>query len=504
MGLLSEQSSTTLYLQAIFLIVFGQVALLVRRWNRLRHIPGPTGGGWSSWWQLRGALSGRYHEHLKNAADQFGPLIRIGPNELLSTDPVVLRSMSAVRSTYTKGDFYSSGRIIPNVDNVVSERDEAKHKAMRAKMAPGYSNKENDGFGFEAGIDRQLLNFIRLIDRKYLSTTSEFRSVDFAEKTQFFALDVIGDVSFGEPFGYLSKDEDLYNYNEINASSLPVMNIVSVYPWLGRIVHRWPLSMLLPREEDQVGFGRLMGFANQIVRSRLSDGAGRTKDMMQAHINSGMNEEELIQQVFISIIAGSNTSAHALRMIILSLITNPTAYAALITEIRQSASTFNTPISWAQTQTLPYLQAVVREGLRMWPPVAGLGFKQVPPEGDTINGFFVPGGTQVGQGFYAVGRSRLVWGEGADVFRPERWLLAEGDRLRDMIAAFDTHFGHGKYSCLGKPIALMEIHKAVFELIKRYDFAVLNAERPIKVQTSVFLFASDFWVKITRHKEEEK
>jgi hypothetical protein len=49
--------------------------------------------------------------------------------------------MSAVRSTYTKGDFYSSGRIIPKVDNVVSERDEVKHKAMRAKMAPGVSPK---------------------------------------------------------------------------------------------------------------------------------------------------------------------------------------------------------------------------------------------------------------------------------------------------------------------------------------------------------------------------
>ncbi|KAM0253465.1 hypothetical protein ACHAP5_000494 [Fusarium lateritium] len=370
-------------------------------------------------------------------------------------------------------------------------------------IAGKYSNKENEGFGFEAGIDRQLLNFIRLIDRKYLSTTSKSRAVDFAEKTQFFALDVIGDVSFGEPFGYLSKDEDLYNYNEINASSLPVLNMVSVYPWLGRIVHRWPLSLLLPREGDQVGFGRLMGFANQIVRSRLSDRTGQTKDMMQAHIDSGMNEEELIQQVFISIIAGSNTSAHALRMIILSLITNPTAYAALLTEICQSASSVNIPISWAQTQTLPYLQAVVREGLRMWPPVAGLGFKQVPPEGDTINRFFVPGGTQVGQGFYAVGRSRLVWGEDADVFRPERWLFAKEDRLRDMIAAFDTHFGHGKYSCLGKPIALMEIHKAVFELIKRYDFAVLNAERPIRVQTLVFLFASDFWVKITRREDEK-
>ncbi|KAI1068004.1 hypothetical protein LB507_004496 [Fusarium sp. FIESC RH6] len=188
-------------------------------------------------------------------------------------------------------------------------------------------------------------------------------------------------------------------------------------------------------------------------------------------------------------------------MIILALIANPSAYNSLIAEIHQHSSSINTPISWTQTQKMSYLQAVVREGLRMWPPVAGLGFKQVPPEGDTINGFFVPGGTQVGQGFYAVGRSKLVWGEDADVFRPERWLLAGQGRLREMIAAFDLHFGHGKYSCLGKPIALMEIHKAVFELIRRYDFAILDPERPIKTQTSVFMSASDFWVTITRRDE---
>ncbi|KAF4991133.1 hypothetical protein FDECE_14136 [Fusarium decemcellulare] len=501
MGLLAGLTWARLYLGAFVFLITAIVARQVRRWYRLRHIPGPRGTGLSTWWQLNGALSGRYHEHLKDAADQFGPLVRIGPNELLSTDPTVIRNMSAVRSAYTKGDFYASGRIVPNVDNVVSERDEVKHKAMRAKMAPGYSGKENEGFGFEAGIDRQLLNFIALIDRKYLSNAGETRPVDLAEKTQFFALDAIGDVSFGEPFGYLTQDEDLYRYNEINVSSLSAMNVVSVYPWLTRIVHRWPFNLLLPREQDQVGFGRLMGFATTFVRKRLAEGTAPAKDMMQAHINNGMDEEELIQQVFISIIAGSNSSAHALRMIILSIITNPPACASLIAEIRQFASSVSTPISWAQTQTLPYLQAVVREGLRLWPPLGGLGFKQVPPEGDTINGFFVPGGTQIGQGFYGVGRSRLVWGADADVFRPERWLLAGENELRRMTAAVDTHFGHGKYGCLGKPIALMEIHKAVFELIKRYDFALLDPEKPIKIQTSVFLFASDFWVRITRRED---
>jgi hypothetical protein len=60
--------------------------------------------------------------------------VRIGPNELLSTDPDVLRMMSAARSPYTKGLFYETGRIIPGEETVVSLRDEHEHKVLRAKM----------------------------------------------------------------------------------------------------------------------------------------------------------------------------------------------------------------------------------------------------------------------------------------------------------------------------------------------------------------------------------
>ena len=151
-------------------------------------------------------------------------------------------------------------------------------------------------------------------------------------------------------------------------------------------------------------------------------------------------------------------------MTLLSLMTTPSAYMALVTEIRKASPSISKPISWAQTQTLPYLTAVIREGLRVWPPLTGLGLKRVPDGGDYINGYFVPGGTEVGQGFHAVGRSKDVWGPDADVFRPERWLVAEEEELTRMSAAWDTTFGGGKYSCLGKPISLMELHKAVFEV----------------------------------------
>lgn len=189
-------------------------------------------------------------------------------------------------------------------------------------------------------------------------------------------------------------------------------------------------------------------------------------------------------------IAGSNSTAHVIRMTLLSLITNPPVYNKLVSEIRNASANVNSPISWPQTQSMPYLKAVIREGLRMWPPVAGLGSKRVPDGGDYISGYFVPGGTEIGQGYHAVGRSQEIWGPDANVFRPERWLVVTRDRnldsdrekregeeesgqgwdggeskeLRRLAAAVDTHFGGGKYSCLGKPIALMELHKAVFEV----------------------------------------
>lgn len=61
----------------------------VQLWYRLRHIPGPRSAGWSLWWQLGGALSGKYHEHLKAATDKYGNCINgltLHPRQVIRTD----------------------------------------------------------------------------------------------------------------------------------------------------------------------------------------------------------------------------------------------------------------------------------------------------------------------------------------------------------------------------------------------------------------------------------
>ncbi|KAI4594437.1 hypothetical protein KJ359_008225 [Pestalotiopsis sp. 9143b] len=451
-------STRSLLLPCLTAFLFALYVYAFRSWYRLRHVPGPFLASISGAWMVKKALSGRFHEHLKDVSEKYGSLVRIGPNELLSTDPEVLRMMSAARSPYTKGLFYETGRIIPGEETVVSLRDEHEHKILRAKMGTAFGGKENEGFSFGAGIDRQILAFMELIDRKYISTPTEYRPVQFFRKTSFFALDVIGDISFGDAFGFLNQDQDLYRYNEIHDESLPVMNIISTMPWIATILYRWPLNLLLPKEGDQVGFGRLMG------------------------------------------IAGSVSSATAMCMTLLCLITTPTSYTTLQKEIDAAIrdGKISYPIAESEAKKLPYLQAVIREGLRMYPPVTGLGSKQVPKGGDLINGHFVPEGTQVGTNYFGLMRCKDIWGNDADVFRPERWLEADDDRERIMNGVVDLAFGYGKYSCLGKPIAMMELNKIFVELLRRYDFTIVNPQSPIKAWSAVFWVANDFWLRITK------
>ena len=110
----------------------------------------------------------------------------------------------------------------------------------------------------------------------------------------------------------------------------------------------------------------------------------------------------LVQEVFEQILAGSDTTAAAIRIILLYLMKHPRVYAKLQAEIDeavQGGKALASPgiISDAQARRLPYLGAVVREGMRMHPPVANLFSKVAPDEGDVavINGkeYFIPGGT---------------------------------------------------------------------------------------------------------------
>jgi hypothetical protein len=90
--------------------------------------------------------------------------------------------------------------------------------------------------------------------------------------------------------------------------------------------------------------------------------------------------------------------------------------------------------------------------------------KKVAPEGDKINGVFVPAGTKIGAGMWALLRRKDVFGVDSDVFGPERLLEASAEDLQKMEAVSELVWGYGKYVCLGKSVALIELNKVSAEV----------------------------------------
>ena len=152
--------------------------------------------------------------------------------------------------------------------------------------------------------------------------------------------------------------------------------------------------------------------------------------------------------------AGSDTTATSIRAILLHVITNPLIYLRLQREIDSGImdGRISTPAREDEVRKLPYLQACIREALRIFPPITYLRERVTPKDGDTLNGYPIPAGVNIGFNLPGLLLNN-VFGCDARTFRPERWLDQEPAHLRNMESTMDFVFGWGATSCLGRRMA---------------------------------------------------
>lgn len=125
----------------------------------------------------------------------------------------------------------------------------------------------------------------------------------------------------------------------------------------------------------------------------------------------------------------------------------------------------------------------------MYPPVSVFAFREVPPGGDIINGFFVPAKTKLGYNFSGLARDPELWGDDAAIFRPERWLTKSLVETRSMEANIELVFGYGKWSCLGRKIAYKEMNKVLVQVCSWCTSRACGSSKILKrapAQTSCF------------------
>ena len=330
-----------------------------------------------------------------------------------------------------------------------------------------FSGKDNECL--EDDIDGQILKFFDYIRARYMSTKDNHRTFDLS-RFGYFTLDVISTVAFGKPFGYIDGDRDPFGYLQQLRTFLSALMFNGVYGEIMNLMRLPLMQRLLPSAADAAGLGKIMGIAKDTVAERFGAGKVVRRDMLGSFIAHGLTQGQLESETLIQIAAGSATSSTALRTTVFHLASYPPAYNALMQELdaaRQAGRLTRPILKDAEARELPYLQACIREGLRLSSPAHGYLAKQVPPTGDVIDGKPVPAGTQIAWNPFGVMRDRATFGADAELFRPERG-LPQGGRSEAQLARMrqvqGLVFGGGRYMCLGRAIAYMELNKVIVEV----------------------------------------
>ncbi|KAL8837676.1 MAG: hypothetical protein Q9170_002437, partial [Blastenia crenularia] len=227
-------------------------------------------------------------------------------------------------------------------------------------------------------------------------------------------------------------------------------------------------------------------------RKKISNGEESSKDgtvdFLDIFLDAAKSDDEpsgygftsLIDWTLVNVMAGADTTAIGLRAVLWFLLKSPPKKGRLLQEIENAG--FSVPVSWKQSQQLPYLNACVKEALRLCPGI-GLGLeRKVPQAGlEMPDGYMLPEGTNVSMNAWVVNRHE-IYGDSVDDFIPERWLQQDDEtaeqhrtRTKNMKRA-DLTFGGGSRACTGKYVAFLEIYKVIPALLLEFDIDLMNQD----------------------------
>lgn len=190
----------------------------------------------------------------------------------------------------------------------------------------------------------------------------------------------------------------------------------------------------------------------------------------------GISEPEMYANAFSITIAGSEGTATALAGATFLLLRHPEQYQRAANKIRGAFHTENEITSSEICARVPFIDSILQETMRLYPPVSITMPRRVPEGGAIIDGRFVASGTTVGINHLSCYRSSSNFENAVD-FRPERWLRGNGKGLStvDNFEAFRP-FSFGPRSCLGKNLARAEMNLILARILWRFDLELVETE----------------------------
>ncbi|EIW86397.1 cytochrome P450 [Coniophora puteana RWD-64-598 SS2] len=349
------------------------------------------------------------------------------------------------------------------------------HERQRRTLGPALSQQSAKNMTniFYENAHRLVGQWSGIIER----TSDRSETIDVTGWCGRLALDTIGRAAFSWDFGCLREDihtstlaetMDSLTNHEHSRASFYMRALFWVFP---SVLHLGKKGKTIRRIRKELG---------DIARCILND-AKEVKDdssktvmslMMRADKNTAFEDEEVAAQMRTIISAGYEPVSAAMTWLLYEISTNIEWQERL----RQEVSACIEP-SADELSSLPLLDAFLLETLRCHPPVLENHHEASetiavpvtePLPGIGSRHLIVPKGTILEMPVNVIHKDPAIWGDDADVFRPERWLQDKSRKLtvRDLLA-----FSSGPRACLGRSFALAEMKALALTLLQNFAFS---------------------------------
>lgn len=265
---------------------------LITTYLRLSHIPGPFLARFTNLWMIRTSYSGRLGDIFAETDRLYGPLVRVGPNQVLTSDIEFIRLTGAVRGEYDRDVWYNAFKFQPRAANLFNLCGRGEHDVRKSKVSAAYrivgAGMGGEVGGIEENVDEQVRALLELLREKYVATKGDEGGVDGEEKSNgnenasvftdpekalpaqkqhpfldfsklsaYFALDVASRAAFGTEFGHLKTDDDATGFLKNLHASWPLISLVNESYWARLVLYSdWFLGLFGSKVTDQAGIDK--------------------------------------------------------------------------------------------------------------------------------------------------------------------------------------------------------------------------------------------------------
>ncbi|KAL0565135.1 hypothetical protein V5O48_016893 [Marasmius crinis-equi] len=436
----------------------------------LATVPGPLIFKITKLWRMYICWKGLQHHTLKALHDQYGPIVRTGPNEISVTGVEDVKSILG-SDGLPKGPGYLTGKLVGQPYSLIQAKGEDRINRRRVWSR---------GFTTEAMKEYQEIVVKKAAQLGEALSARSGSEVDLLEWLNFFSFDFMAEMMFGGGSQMLTDGRDTRGVIKVLQNGVWSNEIFSHVPWFTH------LARYLPAVAHN---GKLMhDFAIEWCTRRITNGAEK-KDLWYHLTDEAGNEKVkpsmavVASDAVLAIVAGSDTTSTAMANLFWCLLSRPETYKRLREEVDKEYPVGTDPLlDTSRYGNMKYLTACLNEALRLLPPAPSNGNPRVVPKGGggrVVSGYFVPEGTQVQVPSYSVHRNPDNFSPSPEAFLPERWLDGANDTLPAGPRALKTDafitFSYGPMNCIGKNLARFEMTMVITTLMQRFDFEFAKA-----------------------------